>query len=252
MKLKNICLGIACIAVVSAYNDKMDYHEYTSYDKDYVFSDFSRTAGFVNNIYSYLDSDLPSYQSLASACDEAEMAVTYSSVLDYTNGAWSALNPKSLWGYYSGIRAANYFLEESKDLDFYDLRYAQDYAAQMNRFNRYQYEVRLLRAYYYFLLVRAYGDVPFTVNVLTEKEANSLSRTPASEVFDFIISECEEVQKTVSSPIAVPSFGLLKKVKSPCAGRVTWARTTLNVTYSVLKMELYSPSTMKTYFVQPM
>ena len=35
------------------------------------------------------------------------MAVTYSSVLDYTNGAWSALNPKSLWGYYSGIRAAN-------------------------------------------------------------------------------------------------------------------------------------------------
>ena len=122
MKLKNICLGIACIAVVSACNDKMDYHEYTSYDKDYVFS----------------DSDLPSYQSLASACDEAEMAVTYSSVLDYTNGAWSALNPKSLWGYYSGIRAANYFLEESKDLDFYDLRYAQDYAAQMNRFNRYQ------------------------------------------------------------------------------------------------------------------
>lgn len=193
MKLKNICLGIACIAVVSACNDKMDYHEYTSYDKDYVFSDFSRTAGFVNNIYSYLDSDLPSYQSLASACDEAEMAVTYSSVLDYTNGAWSALNPKSLWGYYSGIRAANYFLEESKDLDFYDLRYAQDYEAQMNRFNRYQYEVRLLRAYYYFLLVRAYGDVPFTVNVLTEKEANSLSRTPASEVFDFIISECEEV-----------------------------------------------------------
>lgn len=47
-------------------------------------------------------------------------------------------------------------------------------------------------------------------------------------------------RKTVSSPIAVPSFGLLKKVKPPCAGRVTWARTTLNVTYSVLKMELYS------------
>ena len=63
MKLKNICLGIACIAVVSACNDKMDYHEYTSYDKDYVFSDFSRTAGFVNNIYSYLDSDLPSCET---------------------------------------------------------------------------------------------------------------------------------------------------------------------------------------------
>ena len=30
MKLKNICLGIACIAVVSACSDKMDYHEYTT------------------------------------------------------------------------------------------------------------------------------------------------------------------------------------------------------------------------------
>lgn len=220
MKLKNICLGIACIAVVSACSDKMDYHEYTSYDKGYVFSDFSRTAGFVNNIYSYLDTDLPSYQSLASACDEAEMAVTYSSVLDYTNGGWSALNPKSLWGYYSGIRAANFYLAESKDLDFYDLRYAQDYEAQMNRFNRYQYEVRLLRAYYYFLLVRAYGDVPFTVNVLTESEANSLSRTPASEIFDFIINECEEV-----APELPVSYSALDNDaaggSNPEAGRVT-------------------------------
>lgn len=40
MKLKNICLGIACIAVVSACNDKMDYHEYTSYDKVMFFRIF--------------------------------------------------------------------------------------------------------------------------------------------------------------------------------------------------------------------
>ena len=92
MKLKNICLGIVCVAALSACADKMDYHEYTTYDKEYVFSDFSRTAGFVNNIYSYLDSDLPGLTSLASACDEAEMALTYSSVLDYTNGNWNALN----------------------------------------------------------------------------------------------------------------------------------------------------------------
>lgn len=193
MKLKNICFGIMCVAALSACNDKMDYHEYTNYGKDHVFSDFGRTAGFVNNIYSYLDSDLPSLTSLASACDEAEMAVSYSNVLDYTNGNWSALNPKSQWGYYSAIRAANYFLKEAQDLDFYELRFTQDYESQMKRFNRYQYEVRLLRAYYYFLLVRAYGDVPFTTEVLTEAEANSISRTPADQIFDFIIKECEVV-----------------------------------------------------------
>ena len=193
MKLKNICFGIVCTVALVGCTDKMDYHEYTNYGKEYVFSDFGRTAAFVNNIYSYLDYDLLGTTSLASACDEAEMALNYSNVLDYTNGNWTALNPKSQWNYYTPIRAANYFLENGLNLEFSDLILNQDYEAQMRRYGRYQYEVRLLRAYYYFLLVRAYGDVPFTTKVLTEAEANSLERTPASQVFDFIISECDAV-----------------------------------------------------------
>ena len=193
MKLRKIYMAIACMACLSACSEKMDYHEYTNYDKEYVFTDFGRTAGFVNNIYSFLDYDLPGTGSLASACDEAEMAVTWSSVLDYTNGNWSALNPKSSWDFYTAIRAVNYFLKEAEGLDFSDLRYTEDYEAQMNRFNRYQYEVRLLRAYFYFNLVRAYGDVPFTTEVLTEEQANTISRTPYTDVFDFILSECDAV-----------------------------------------------------------
>ena len=193
MKLKNLCFGIVCTVALVGCTDKMDYHEYTNYGKEYVFSDFGRTAAFVNNIYSYLDYDLLGTTSLASACDEAEMALNYSNVLDYTNGNWTALNPKSQWNYYTPIRAANYFLENGLNLEFSDLILNQDYEAQMKRYGRYQYEVRLLRAYYYFLLVRAYGDVPFTTKVLTEAEANSLERTPASQVFDFIISECDAV-----------------------------------------------------------
>lgn len=193
MKLKNICFGIVCTVALVGCTDKMDYHEYTNYGKEYVFSDFGRTAAFVNSIYSYLDYDLLGTTSLASACDEAEMALNYSNVLDYTNGNWTALNPKSQWNYYTPIRAANYFLENGLNLEFSDLILNQDYEAQMKRYGRYQYEVRLLRAYYYFLLVRAYGDVPFTTKVLTEAEANSLERTPASQVFDFIISECDAV-----------------------------------------------------------
>ena len=193
MKLKNICFGIVCTVALVGCTDKMDYHEYTNYGKEYVFSDFGRTAAFVNNIYSYLDYDLLGTTSLASAGDEAEMALNYSNVLDYTNGNWTALNPKSQWNYYTPIRAANYFLENGLNLEFSDLILNQDYEAQMKRYGRYQYEVRLLRAYYYFLLVRAYGDVPFTTKVLTEAEANSLERTPASQVFDFIISECDVV-----------------------------------------------------------
>ncbi|MBQ8673018.1 MAG: RagB/SusD family nutrient uptake outer membrane protein [Bacteroides sp.] len=221
MKLKNICAGIACLAALTACSDKMDYHEYTSYDKEYVFTDFGRTAGFVNNIYSYLDYDLPGLNSLASACDEAEMAITYSSVRDYTNGGWSALNPKSQWSYYSGIRAANYFLTEGVDRDFYDLRFTQDYESQMNRYKRYPYEVRLLRAYYYFLLVRAYGDVPFTTTVLTEAEANNMERTPADEVFDFIIKECDAVAPELPVTYSGIENDAAGGTSNPETGRVT-------------------------------
>ena len=195
MKIRYIFLSLACTLLLGACSDEMNYREYTVYGKDYVFTDFTRTGAFVTNIYSYLDEDLPDLNSMSSACDESEMAVTYSSVLDYTNGAWSALNPKSLWGYYTAIRAANYYLAECPNLNFYDQRYDKDYKEQMARFNRYQYEVRLLRAYYYFLLVRAYGDVPFTTTVLTEDDANSLPRTSASEIFNFIVTECDAVSK---------------------------------------------------------
>lgn len=221
MKLKNICFGIICATALSGCIDKMDYHEYTSYDKEYVFTDFGRTAGFVNNIYSYLDYDLLGTTSLASACDEAEMALTYSNVLDYTNGNWNALNPKSQWNYYTPIRAVNYYLKNAKDLDFYDLRFNQDYQEQMNRYKRYQYEVRLLRAYYYFLLVRAYGDVPFTTEVLTEQEANSMMRTPASEVFDFIINECNAVAPELPINYSDLENDAAGGSSNPESGRVT-------------------------------
>ena len=213
-------MALLCMAALTGCSDKMDYHEFTNYDKNYVFSNFGRTAGFVNNIYSYLDYDLPGMNSLASACDEAEMAVSWSSVLDYTNGSWSALNSKSLWGVYSGIRAANYFLKETKNLTFSDLNATEDYAAQMKRFNRYKYEVRLLRAYYYFTLVRAYGDVPFTTEVLTEAEANSIGRTASNEIFDFIVKECD----AVASELPISYNGLDADAaggSNPETGRVT-------------------------------
>lgn len=221
MKLKNICFSIACVAAMVGCTDKMDYHEYTSYDKEYVFTDFGRTAGYVNNIYSYLDSDLPGTNSVASACDEAEMALTYSSILNFTNGNWTALNTVSFWGYYSAIRSVNYYLKHAKDLDFYDLRYTEDYEAQMNRYKRYQYEVRLLRAYYYFILVRAYGDVPFTTEILTEAQANSMERTPAAEVFDFIVNECDAVAPELPVDYSKLDKDAAGNSEKPENGRVT-------------------------------
>jgi hypothetical protein len=143
---------------------------------------------------------------MASACDESEYAWTSSSIHDYYNGAWSPVKPKSgTWtSSYEAIRSANFYLVASQGQTFSNFKYNRDYNDQMERFDRYQYEVRFLRAYFYFNLVRQYGDVPFTTEVLTEKEANTISRIPAITVFDFIVSECNEI--TGKLPISYASL----------------------------------------------
>lgn len=199
MKIKNILLSLLCCPLLlGACSDEMDYNEFVSYNKEQIFSSFSRTMGFVTNVYGHLDYDFGNYfggAMLASACDEAEYAWSSSSIHDFYNGSWSPANPKAyLWSsHYEAIRAVNFYLEASQGQTFADFKYNKDYNEQMERFERYPYEVRFLRAYFYFNLVRQYGDVPFTKEVLTESEANALSRTPAEQIFDFIVNECDDI-----------------------------------------------------------
>ncbi len=54
-------------------------------------------------------------------------------------------------------------------------------------------EARFLRAYFYFNLVRAYGDVPYFTEMVTTDQVNSLTRTPAQEIFNAIIAECDKL-----------------------------------------------------------
>lgn len=191
MKLKNILFGVACASLLASCAD-LDYHEFVAYDKKYVFTDFGRTGALVTNIYSQVDYDLPANGSLCSACDESVYAWAWSSVFGYTDGRWSPSNPYSRWSF-DGIRDANFFLEEYKNADFSELKFDKDYEKEMNRFNRYPYEVRFLRAYFYFNLVKAYGDVPLITQVLTEEEVNSVQRISANEIFAFIVKECDEI-----------------------------------------------------------
>ncbi len=196
MKIKNILGSMICLALLASCGDEMDYHEYTDYDSNYVFTNFDNTAGFITNIYGFLEDGFSPYSKgmLASACDEAEYSWKNGSVQNFTNGSWSALNAMDDWSNnYFAIRQANYFLAHMDECDFSDYKFNTDYQNQLARFNRYQYEARYLRAYFYFTAVEKFGDVPFTTDVLDENAANALPRTPAKEVLDFIVKECDAI-----------------------------------------------------------
>lgn len=198
MKIRNIIILLGSLFVLAtSCKEEMEYNEFVSYDKEQIFSSFDRTRAFVTNIYSYLDYDFGNYGGamLASASDESEYAWTSSAIHDFYNGAWSPTNAKANeWtNSYTAIRAVNFYLEASKGQTFSAFKYNKDYGEQMIRFNRYQYEVRFLRAYFYFNLIRQFGDVPFSTAVLTDKEANSLVRTPKDQIFDFVVDECDAI-----------------------------------------------------------
>lgn len=200
MKIKNIITGFCCslLLLTPACNDELDYNEIVSYNKADVFGSFDKTMQFVTNVYSYLDYDFGNYYGgamLASASDESEFAWSYSSIHDFYNGSWSPLNSKTIgWtSHYAAIRAVNMYLVESKGQTFEPFKHNKDYNEQMTRFGRYQYEMRFIRAYLYFNLVREYGDVPLILDVLDEDQANTLSRDPYQKVIDFIVEECDAI-----------------------------------------------------------
>lgn len=221
MKVKNIMLAVGCALAFTACAD-LDYEEYTHYDKNYVYTDFDRVDGVVTNVYSYLDYDMPGSSAFCSGCDEADYAWSFGSSRDFINGSWSPTNSHSQWSIYTGIRAANLFLEDVKLADFSELELDKDYEAYMKRFNRYEWEVRFLRAYFYFALVRAYGDVPLVTTVLTEAEANSVARTPADEVFKFIVDECDAILAADMLPTDYSKLVNDKSSATPAeTGRIT-------------------------------
>lgn len=201
MKLNKLIYGILTVTVLSACADKMEYHEYNNYDEDYVKLNFGNVGGLITDIYLKLDTDFGNYNGamLASATDEAEYAYTSNDIVDFYDGSWSPINAKSsMWSTcYEGIANCNHYLEKFTGLTFPELELNDDYIAQMVRYNNYPYEVRFLRAYFYFNLVRQYGDVPFTDHMLDAEESNALSRRPAQEIFDYIISECDEIKDLI-------------------------------------------------------
>lgn len=131
----------------------------------------------------------------ASATDEADFAISTSDVHKYYNGGWSPANPfPYTWDVsYRAIAEANMYLEKISKINLDDYKYDSNYNNMLMQFELFPYELRFLRAYFYFELVKTYGDVPLVTTTLTNAEANNEVRTPAKNIFEFIVRECDDI-----------------------------------------------------------
>lgn len=62
---------------------------------------------------------------------------------------------------------------------------------------RFMGEVKYLRAYYYFRLLRIYGGVPLTLNVIDNSDAWVLGRSSVETIYNQILADLEDAQKTL-------------------------------------------------------
>lgn len=197
--IKYAFIGLAAVAMIGCAD--LDYNEASNRDEDWTYnSPINGVKNLVYDVYAQMPSEFKDniYGSgalIASATDEAEFALSYSPIHNYYNGGWSPSNPFAYtWDRaYCAITQVHMYLERIDKIDLSDYEYDPNYPTMVQQFEIFPYELRFLRAYFYFELVRAYGDVPLVTTTLTNTQANSVERTPAAEVFKFIVDECDAV-----------------------------------------------------------
>ena len=198
MKLNKICLFILACTVPVACVD-LDYTEQNTRDEEWTYEYFENgIKNMVFDVYAQLynsEFDSNSAYFLAGATDEAQYALETGAVNNYINGGWSPANPYSrIWSKsYTAIADICMYLEKIEQTDLTEWQYNPDYPIWVQQLELFPYELRFLRAYFYFELLRAYGDVPLVTTTLTNAQANSISRTPADQIVKFIVDELDAV-----------------------------------------------------------
>ena len=177
----------------------LDYTEETTRDEEWTFTYFNEgIKGLVSGVYAQVyNNEFASNSAyfLAGATDEAQYALEAGNVNSYVNGGWSPANPfdRTWTKSYTAIADANMFLEKLDEADISDWEQNPEYSKWVSQLELFPYELRFLRAYFYFELFRTYGAVPLVTTTLTNAQANSVKRTPADEIVKFIVEECDAV-----------------------------------------------------------
>lgn len=180
--LKNILLFVVIInfftsckkdLLKSLPNDRLSSEIFWRTDEDAI-SASNAVYTYLENVNSYFSWDgmtdightnsIPSQDALI---ERGQYDATFSRMLnEWTNS-------------YAGIRAANTFLS----------KVGQIKTSNQALLDRLKGEVKVLRACYYLKLAALYGDVPLITKEITLEESRKLTRTPVTQVWDFISKE---------------------------------------------------------------
>ncbi len=154
---------------------------------DDVFSNRLQTRAFLANTYSYLPfhADMAWDNNFTGACDEMEIAFGGHVTHAMSSGAWAPIDDFAahIWNtMYEAIRKANMVIENVDRCS----------EATADEIRWMKGEAYFLRAFYHFMIFRAYGPIPIIDHVLDiNEDIASITRAPADNVAKFISDDCD-------------------------------------------------------------
>lgn len=182
--------------------------------------DFTRSR--VSAIYNMLPQGFDEIDGamLASATDESEHTFETSNVQKFNTGSWNAYdNPDGEWNRnYQAIRMVNVFLStsDSVNLDAYRLNPEASqqtiYQNRLAEIKRWKYEVRFIRAFFYFELIKRYGGIPIITDVLSiNDDPATQKRNTLAESVQYVLDECDSAANNLPVTYGSDDLGRITK-----------------------------------------
>lgn len=206
------CIAFGCDVLDTIPTDRLSSEVFWKTDQDAEFAS--------NAVYRFLED----HGTLLSRDEMSDIARATFETSDETKVEASIADPQTgifqnTWNdLYKGIRRCNDYMENVNKI-------AVENEAKVNTFTA---EVRTLRCYFYSRLVAYFGDTPLVTTPIGISESKELTRTPVSEIYDFIykeISECVNslpVKASETGRITKgAAWGILARTMLYAAGNVT-------------------------------
>ena len=198
-----------------ACSDFLELDESEYHTVKYQFSTFRRVMQNATNVYGYVRDGLADVEDtmLDVASDDAVYAWETSNIKRFYDGSWSPINLiDDRWdNLYEAIAAANYFLENCPE-DFPDAKYQDSYEEDLKQLRNYPYEIRALRAYFHFELLKRYNSIILGKHSFTKEEVNDLKPVSYAEAVGWIVSECDAVIPVLPTTYSGSYYGEVGRV----------------------------------------
>ncbi|WP_316817596.1 RagB/SusD family nutrient uptake outer membrane protein [Pedobacter nyackensis] len=175
-------------ALLAGCSKALDLEPLDSFSEKSIFSDAATLNLFVNGTYRYLRQPFSADDGLTEGMTDNAYARYVGGQLAYTAGEIVRDNgegmTRGLWNNaFTAIRRTNSFLEQAATSKI-DASILTSLGAEM----------RFIRAFEYFDLMKFYGGVPIITNTFQlDAKTFDVSRNSIEEVTAFIVKECDEI-----------------------------------------------------------